>query len=617
MMRFLLFFLLTCAAAFAGEQIFLEPGTPLFRGPEIVGPPAGIVPDPGMLVEKTGERLYHIHKNALAHRFVMEEFRLNPQTTAWTTRMMGTEQENGRFLRYFPMRSPLRMAFGTLLVFGAALCGYYYFRKRDPWLPAIAVLLLQWGIMAYITGCVPTLYSHPIDETHYFNAALDISQGRFTGMQWRYTIGLPLMYVPFILLTGAKEYYDLEVPYVLFNAWVWGPLCLLLLYAILRKLVKSDTKAFCAAVLFQLMAVFYQYQDQWAEKMEDWGQNIYKSFFAFPTLDFSYNLYTKYTILHFNALSDTLSTLTVLGCIALLLYGRNGWRKLVTVSLLFGYACLVRVNNIFFVPLIAFLLFWNFREQLRNRCFLCRFVLTGAACYLAVFSLQLLINRLQFGDFLRFPYYLHPAEVYAGFLWRVFPYGMEFILSVKFAYFALGLTGLCLMRDRLTRTVFGLWIFPLLFFFAGYPQIGNNVSRFLLSVLIVLPGCIFCTEIFDRSSLRERLAAAVAVFLPLVIAAPSNYTFPRLLQWEFQRFENGFLIVNILTVLAVLTSCVLAVAVLRKKRRELLFLGLFLGLFLAGSWHLLFAVCLFLFGRLIVDLYRLLNGYFRKTELIP
>ena len=37
MMRFLLFFLLTCAAAFAGEQIFLEPGTPLFRGPEIVG----------------------------------------------------------------------------------------------------------------------------------------------------------------------------------------------------------------------------------------------------------------------------------------------------------------------------------------------------------------------------------------------------------------------------------------------------------------------------------------------------------------------------------------------------------------------------------------------------
>ena len=39
MMRFLLFFLLTCAAAFAGEQIFLEPGTPLFRGPEIVGPP--------------------------------------------------------------------------------------------------------------------------------------------------------------------------------------------------------------------------------------------------------------------------------------------------------------------------------------------------------------------------------------------------------------------------------------------------------------------------------------------------------------------------------------------------------------------------------------------------
>ena len=307
----------------------------------------------------------------------------------------------------------------------------------------------------------------------------------------------------------------------------------------------------------------------------------------------------------------------MLGCIALLLYGKNGWRKLVTVSLLFGYACLVRVNNIFFVPLIAFLLFWNFREQLRNRCFLCRFVLTGAACYLAVFSLQLLINRLQFGDFLRFPYYLHPAEVYAGFLWRVFPYGMEFILSVKFAYFALGLTGLCLMRDRLTRTVFGLWIFPLLFFFAGYPQIGNNVSRFLLSVLIVLPGCIFCTEIFDRSSLRERLAAAVAVFLPLVIAAPSNYTFPRLLQWEFQRFENGFLIVNILTVLAVLTSCVLAVAVLRKKRRELLFLGLFLGLFLAGSWHLLFAVCLFLSGRLIVDLYRLLNGYFRKTELIP
>ena len=117
--------------------------------------------------------------------------------------------------------------------------------------------------------------------------------------------------------------------------------------------------------------------------------------------------------------------------------------------------------------------------------------------------------------------------------------------------------------------------------------------------------------------MRERFAAAVAVLLPLLIAAPSNYTFPKLLQWNFQQFENGFLIVNILTVLAALISCFLAVTVLRKKRRELLFAGLFLMLFLAGSWHLLFAVTLFLTGRLIVDLYRLLTGGSGKTEFIP
>lgn len=615
MIRFLLFALLSAALfSVAGEPVFLEPGTPLFRTPEINSAPAAIVPDPGMQVEKIGEKLYHIHRNALAHRLRMEEYRLNPQTTIWGCRMMGTEQENGRFVRYFPLRDPLRMTVGTLLVLAAMVCAQQTFRRRNFYLPAIAILLFQWGLMLYISGCVPTLFSHPVDEDQYFRIALDLSHGRLSGVQWNYTVGLPLMYQPFIFFTGAKCFYDIEMPYVIFNAFFLGAFALVLLYFILRKLTGSTGKSLGAVFLFQLLAVFYQYQDQWYDSIEKWGGNIYKSYFAFPTLDFSYNLYTKYTILHYNALSDTLSTVCVLGCIALLLYRKRTLLTLALMSLLFGYACIVRLNNIWFAPLLAFLLFLNFRDRLRSPGFFFRFLGTGAVCFLAVFSLQLVVNRIQFGDFLRFPYYLHAKEVYEGFRWSVFPHGLRFIFSTQYAYFALGLTGLWLIRDRTLRTVLGLWIFPLLFFFAGYPQIGNNVSRFLLTVLMVLPGCVFCSEVFDKASPQQRIAAGAAVFLPLIAAAPSNYTFSRLLQWELQRFENGFLIANGLTVAAALASCALVAVFLRNDRRMLLFAGVFLLLFLSGIWQLLCVSAMVLAGRMGYDLFLLFKSWIQEKK---
>ncbi len=615
-MRFVLLFLLFAGVLLpAGEQVFLEPGTPLFRSPEIVSAPAALVPDPGMQVEKIGEKIIHIHRNALAHRLRMEQYRLNPQTTVWGTRMMGTEQENGRFVRYFPLRDPFRMVVGTLLVLAALVCGHQGFRRKNLYLPALAILLLQWGMMLYLTGCVPTLYSHPVDENSYFRIARDLAHGSVSGHQWNYTIGLPLMYLPFIWLTGTETFYGLEVPYVIFNAWVLGPLCLVLVYFILRKLTGSSGKAFGAVVLFQLMAVFYQYQDQWYDTIEKWSGNIYKSYFAFPTLDFSYNLYTKYTILHYNALSDTLSTCCILGCIALLLYRKRNWGTLVLLALLFGYACLVRLNNVCFVPLLVYLLCRKYRGRLFSPGYFCRFVGVGAVCFFAVFSLQLIVNRIQFGDFLRFPYYLHAKEVYEGFRWSVFPHGLRFIFSTQYAYFALGLTGLWMIRDRNIRTVLGLWILPLLFFFAGYPQIGNNVSRFLLTALMVLPGCVFCSEVFDRAAGKEKLAAGGAILLPLLAAAPSNYTFSQLLQWELQRFENGFWIANGLTAAAALISCILAGVFLRRDRRMLLFTGVFLVLFLSGCWQLLCAGAMLLVGRLMYDLFILFKTWVREKPV--
>ncbi len=613
-MRFILLFFLTFSCAF-GEEIFLQPGTPLFRTSELSPKPDGIVPEPGVYLEATGKSVVkHYEKNALAYRLEMKEVRLNPQTTAWTLNGLGTELRDGRFLRYFPIRDAGRMAFGAILVLGAALCARGFFVKRNLWYPAIAILLLQWGIMLYITGCVPALYSHPFDETSYFAAAYDIAHGVFNARQWSYTIGLPLLYVPFIWLTGAKEFYDIEIPYTLFNTYLLGPLCLVLLYFILRKLTRSEAKAFGGVVLYQLMSVFYQYQDQWMPDMADWAHNIYKSFFTFPTLDFSYNLYTKYTILHCNALSDTLSTLTVFGCIALLLHAKNGWKTLAGLSVLFGYACVVRLNNIFFAPLLAFLLICNCRERLHDWKSALRFLGTGAACWFAVVALQLIVNRIQFGDFLRFPYCLHDEEVYKGFMWKIVPHGLRFILSTLYAYFALGLAGLCLMRERRMRTVFGLWILPLFFFFAGYPQIGNNVARFLLSVVMVLPACIFCTESFDNASRKERIAAMAAVLLPLVTAAPSNYLFPRLLQWDLQQYAHGFLTANLLTVLSALISIALAVIFLRKKREEFLFVMVFLALFLPGSWHLLAAVAAGLFLRAVYDACAELPPVFTGTK---
>ena len=52
---------------------------------------------------------------------------------------------------------------------------------------------------------------HPVDEKAYFEVARDLLTGKFHE-KWRYTIGFPIIYIPFILFTGAKNYFDIAFP---------------------------------------------------------------------------------------------------------------------------------------------------------------------------------------------------------------------------------------------------------------------------------------------------------------------------------------------------------------------------------------------------------------------
>ncbi len=592
---FLTFFLIFSALLSGAERqtVVLPPGTPVFRTIDLQKPPA-LVTNKETECQVEGTILHRHQRMPLMQDITFYRFRIPGQGDFWAAPQIAVRIDPEKHtLSYEFEKYPLLMLFGGLCALCAALLTVFFFRNQTfrhrETLPYAAVILFFYGIMLYLIGGSGNIIQYQADDFFYFRAAKDIAEGNFTG-PWNYTVGLSLFYLPFQLFMQAETLQEFYPPFLLFNCFIVTPFALCMCYRAIRKL-SSSAPAFCTILLWLVMTLLYHHRYSWTTAPDSYAQYVYRSLPALPELTYSYSLYELYTFYGYNCVSDTVSMALVFACIASALCMRPGLRNLALVSALYGLACLVRVNNLLFTPLLMLILYLRYAGDGLLSGFrpLLRVAATGAAAFLAIFSIQLAVDWLHFGNPFTLPYILHAEDVRKGFSFSMAPYGMQLLCISNHAWFVTGTLAWFFISSRMIRALLAWWIFPLVFFFFGYPMVFNHAARFILPVFPALAAAFVLMDFRKSASRSLKLRIVGVVSASVFLTAPAGSPeLARLLPWNLQKYGVSPVVTQFLQ-WAVLTLSLLVflsfLAELWKNRMDcnfsqrlkpVFFLGLFL-----------------------------------------
>ncbi|MDD5598317.1 MAG: hypothetical protein PHV82_10265, partial [Victivallaceae bacterium] len=398
-----------------------------------------------------------------------------------------------------------------------------------------------WLSLVLLLICSDNLITSASDDPGYFKTAHDMLALDFKG-PWTFTIGLGLWYIPFILSLGAETFYDIALQFANFCGFIVMPATIILTYFVIKKLAASRSKALVSVIMLALFPFFYHY-------LQDWNEHCFKAFFSIPSVSFNNRFYNTILLCGYNCMSDTPSNFLIMLCCLLILYMPVKIRFAVVVSLVYALACLVRINNIFFAPLLA----WLFWKRLSEKDVNIRYTLKTAAAAAAVFLIgflpQLIINQLQFGSFLTFPYILHNNESAKGFQLAVLDTGINFMGGANFAIWAAGLSGMLFIRNRQLRNTLVLWAVPVILFFFGYPCIFTDARRFIITSFAAMVAAFVCVEVWEELSVKERIASSIIMGAGLLFLTPDCYLHPEYLPFELQNCSWGVKFVTVMSIL--------------------------------------------------------------------
>ena len=269
------------------------------------------------------------------------------------------------------------------------------------------------------------------------------------------------------------------------------------------------------------------------------------------------------------------------------------------LSMGFGFICLVRINYIFFAPLLAFVFYDSFSELWQNKRNYLYAALCGTAGFMIVFIWQLVLNKIQFGAPFIWPYSLHEYAPDRGFVWSVVPYGFKFLCQTKYIYIVLGVSSLVFIPERKTRVLLTLWIFPTLLFFCGYPIVFNNPIRFIFALYPALTAAIVMNPVW-KAAWNIRIKAALAVG-SLCLLCKSNIYYFYLQPWDFGKYGISGRAYIIIQCVIFLFSCAVIFTMRKEVKsddpdiiRHFRFLILFTSVFFLGS------VCVYIAGVLVL-----------------
>ncbi len=616
-MKFLSLLLLAfLAVAAAAGTIRLDAGTAIFDRPNASGQPVGRV-EAASDFETAGDAVTGFTaRHPLARYNSYTPIRLPGGKTGYASPGIRIENDPAgtAVLRNEPEQPLWRT--GLFLALSAALVilvlGWFRERKKggpDPdsrrgavYFVLFAVLVRQL-LMLHTAMEWNNLIPSAADDPGYFQTMRDMLDGKFDG-PWNMTIGTGFFYLPFLLILNAKEFYDIAIAFDYFSALVLAPAALALGFAILRKLGVSGRAAFAAVLLWAVWPFFHFH-------VEAWNPFNCRSFFLLtpPSSESHWWLYYRTAInAGFNAMSDIPAMLLLFGTIwsTLALPARN--RSAALTGFLFGITCLVRINSIFFAPLIAFLIFRQFHARAGEWRAVTAAAGAAMSGFLLGFGFQLYVNLRQFGGALTFGYINHytdwairPAD---GFTFTTFLkwVHLRYLAQANWANWALGLTGILLATNRTRRIAFTLWTIPVIVFFSGYSHTFCDAGRFIISTMLPFFAAFTSLEYF-RTKGRLRLLFIGAAAAALLAVRPSS-DLPELPLWLMIPIAPAAGIMLRLGFLAALL--LLSVVSFRRgmELRSAAAPALFGGLFLFGNSFLFLGLFILVFLWALFDWFR-------------
>ena len=628
----ILFPVLLCSGT-EQTEIFLPRGTPLYQSKAVGNSPSAFVArDTSAVIQDEAEgylQMGPLDKNVR----LLKVFFPDTRTSYWTfdELLLQPNPETGKdSFKFLPYLLPMNA--GICCIAAAFLLFFLYFRKEkilfQKYLPFGIILLLQYGIVLYLTGATANIMPTPFDDRFYYKIAEDIAGMNFSG-PWKYTIGLPLFYLPFIWIFRAASITDIRIPFYIFNSLLVMPVLLCMAYLAIKKM-SSDRSALLVIALWFVMILFYHHRYFFFSNDTTLDSYLMKSFPCLPSLCFSFSYSELLVFLGYNALSDTISCALIFSCIAAALWMKPTEWNLVLFSALYALSCLVRINNVFFVPLLAFSLYLRYADNLRTWRQWVRFLLTGAVPFCLIFSMQLIVNTLQFGSPFIFPYVLHPHQyITRGFVSQMLPFGIRFLGINNFAYFAIGTLSFFFIANRKNRVILSLWTLPLIFFFFGYPVIFNNGTRFILPVYAGFVAALVLADIW-KGTLSEKIRCAAVLLAGVFLTAPAaTEKMEQYMPWNWylagmsfstaRWIAAGVILVSIAVICSFFRDLRLAQDPEGRKsvRRKMIFLAAFMILFHWGNPYAVAVLMLCAFLRTCYDAVILIrDANSSTTELI-
>ena len=484
----------------------------------------------------------------------------------------------------------------------AALAGYF---RREPeknkYLLPAALVFFFWGFASWYIGFISNSIITPFDDIHYFNIARQLLALDFSSVKYYYTIGFPILCIPFVVLFHLQHWIDFVAVYMYFQTFILIPGLFLVLYWFFQtKMGLSRLQSFSVLLLWLLLMIFYMPMCGSADLSAEYiAANYYgNASFCLPERNDFFPFF-HLTWLGRNAMCDYMTVFLLVILLAASMKKSRSLIRFFVLSMGFGFICLVRINYIFFAPLLAFVFYDSFSELWKNKRNYLYAFLCGSAGFMLVFVWQFVVNKIQFGSPLVWPYSLHEFAPDRGFVWNVVPYGFKYLCQTNYVYLILGISSLLFLPERKTRALLTLWIFPLLFFFCGYPVVFNSPIRFIFAIYAPLLAAAVMNPVW-KAAWSVRIKAALVV-LSSCLLCKSNVFFIYFQPWNLEKIGWP----NTVFMITQGVVCLFCCAVIFSMRKELeadyantirhfRFLLIFTSVFFLGS------VCIYISAILIL-----------------
>ena len=598
---YLIFFLIGMMSILKADDVTVPADTPFFTDRSLTRR-AGITSMSSFETERvSGEkRIGRILWNRFLYPVEIVECRLPGQEgTFWFSPQVTVDPQNNIQVQTGPAWIFLPLGILSLALF--VVCGFLV-KKTEPGTAKRALLLTC--MAALLHCCLLALFLYrtgdPIsifnDDARYLVIAQMIRSGEWTRNPFFYTIGYPILCIPYLFLVPDAASFHEFLPFETFvNGFIISSLFAGGAFLLLRRLSGRDLLSFGGVVIWQLFLFFHLTLPIACKD----GARVVKSVLTVTSSTQFNDLFMILMTSGYNGMSDTASALLVMLCFLVILYLR---RPLIPLALLFGFLCLIRINNIFFGPVLFFLLILRYREMLKKKGAFLLFCFIGSLCFLSVFSSQFVVNYVQFGNPFAFPYILHWNNASQGFLLSEFPGGFQYTCLWCNACLAWALPSLLLMKDRLLRTVLVISVMPMILFFSGYAEWKNFDMRGMISLYPFLFAAPFLSDWWKDVPKKVLICGVSAAgFATLFTSTPIRFF--TLLPWHLESVPHGKTIYCVL--LGIELAFLLYALIRALPYRELFFfLAMFSALIHSGTsfgYGILTAV---LCGLALTDLIR-------------